>query len=148
MSTRHQVLIAALALGLAFAGPAGAARYAGSISDAEARVSSAKVTTRGSGASLRSTIRCKPKKGCPLAKRTRVVLDATGDQYEYRGTFTLHGSACQMSAFIYPGAFQGSFTCGDGTAGAVSASEGHSGGGGGGGGGNGDGGGDYRPPRR
>lgn len=133
------LLLAALA-----AGPAHAKKYKGDVTDARSgRGAPATVKTKGGAAAVTATIRCKPAKGCPLAKKTKVRLASAGGQYHYAGTFTLRGSACSLDAFIYSLGFQGTYTCADGSVGSIGGFPG-----GGGGGGHGDGGGEYTPPRR
>ncbi len=129
------VLLAALA-----AGPAHAKQYKGDVTDARTgRSAPATVKTKGGAAAITATIRCKPAKGCPLAKKTKVRLAGAGGQYHYAGTFTLRGSACSLDAYVYSLGFQGTYTCADGSVGSIGGSPG----GGGGGSGEHGGGGDY-----
>ncbi|MFN8544701.1 MAG: hypothetical protein U0807_10945 [Candidatus Binatia bacterium] len=109
------VLLVAIA-----ASPSLAARYTGDATDARTGAGSpATIRTKGHGAVINATIKCKPTQGCPLAKKTRVRLTATGEQYAYTGSFTRHGSSCTLDAYVYTAGFQGTYRCEDGSVGSV-----------------------------
>ena len=119
MSKRSGILRALVAL-LALAAPVAASRYAGDVTDARTgRGSSATITTKAVGGGLKTKIRCKPRQGCPLARRTKVLLASTGEQYRYAGTFTLKGASCDLDAYVYPQGFQGTYSCDGGTVGSI-----------------------------
>src|SRR5262245_8203490 len=102
MSKRRGILGAFVAL-LAIAAPVADSRYAGDVTDARSgRGSPATITTKPVGGGLKTKIRCKPRLGCPLARRTKVLLTSTGEQYRYSGTFTLKGASCELDAYVYP----------------------------------------------
>lgn len=120
MSQRPRIIGRMLVALLVLAGPATAARYAGDVTDARTgRGSSAKITTTPVDGGLKAKIRCKPRLGCPLAKRTKAVLASTGESYHYRGTFTRKGVSCRLDAYVYPGGFQGTYDCDDGAVGSI-----------------------------
>jgi hypothetical protein len=119
MSNRRRGLGALVVL-LALAAPVPAARYAGDVTDARSgRGSMATITTKPVGDGLRTRIRCKPRRGCPLARRTKVLLSSTGEQYRYTGTFTLKGVPCELDAYVYPQGFQGTYSCAEGAIGSI-----------------------------
>jgi hypothetical protein len=127
MSKRPRIIGGTLVALLALAGPVAAGRYDGDVTDAlTGKGSSAKITTTPVSAGLKAKVRCKPRLGCPLGKRTKVVLASTGETYRYEGTFTLKGASCRLDAYVYPEGFQGTYNCDGGAAGSIGGSSGGS----------------------
>jgi hypothetical protein len=127
MSKQSGILGALVAL-LALAAPVAASRYAGDVTDARTGGgSSATITTKPVGDGLKTKIRCSPRRGCPLARRTKVLLTSTGEQYRYTGTFTLKGASCELDAYVYPQGFQATYSCDGGTIGSIGGFSGRGG---------------------
>lgn len=136
MNHRARGLSGLLLLGaLAAATTAGAKLYKGDVSDVRTgRSTPATVKTKGGAAALTTTIRCRPSKGCPLARRTKVRLASTGGDFHFVGTFTRKGADCSLDAYVYSLGFQGTYNCADGSAGSIGGVPASGSGGGGGGG--------------
>ncbi len=113
-----------LALGPA-AGDADAVRYRGERYDilSGAQIGRWVIRTKeqDGGALLKVLVRCKPRRTCrPFPRRLRLEMTNQGEPHLYGGTFPLGTTTCSLSAYVYPGGFEGSYSCDDGSFGSIS----------------------------
>jgi hypothetical protein len=114
---------AALLLAAFHVVPAEAARYRGPrylLSGQGAGTWIIKVRPARADGTVRTKIRCRPKRVCgPFGRKLLLDLVPGGATYLFTASFSLDTAPCTLEASVYPDAFEGTYSCSDGDAGTI-----------------------------